>query len=84
MKPYQLFLRREVVEALKSIPREQQRRLSSFLDTLPGDPFQIGDYTEHDASQREIRIKIVGKFAITYWSDHVAKEVKVVDIARAD
>ena len=43
-----------------------------------------GDYSEHNHSGRMIEIKIIGQYAVTNWADHAVKEMKVVDIRRAD
>jgi len=39
---------------------------------------------EKDATLRELQIKIVGKYAITYWLDSPVRKVMVVDISLAD
>jgi hypothetical protein len=33
---------------------------------------------------RIIRIKIVGSYAVTFWADHAAREIKITDIRSAD
>ncbi len=84
MSPYNIFLRLEAAEAIRAIRGAQRTRISAFIDLLANDPFQVGDYTERDESDRQIEIKVIGQYAITFWSDHAVKEVKVVDIRRAD
>jgi hypothetical protein len=56
----------------------------SFLESLSSDPFRRGDYEEHDDVGRPVQIKIIGNFALTYWTDHAVKEVKVTRVERAD
>lgn len=84
MSPYNIFLRLEATEAIRAVRGAQRTRISAFIDLLANDPFQVGDYTERDESNRQIEIKVIGQYAITFWSDHAVKEVKVVDIQRAD
>ncbi len=84
MSPYKLFLRLEAIEALKTTRGKQRRQISTFIDGLGSNPNTPGDYTERDDTDRLIEIKVVGQFAITFWADHAAKEMKVVDIRRAD
>ena len=84
MEPYKIFLRLEAAEALRAIRGSQRQRVAAFIDSLTDDPFQKGDYTERDESDREIEIKVIGQYAITFWPDHPVKELKVVDIRRAD
>ena len=84
MKPYKVFLRLEAMEALRGIRAAQKSKISRFIDSLADDPSQTGDYGEQDDTQRQIEIKVIGQFAITYWADHAVNEVKVTDVRRAD
>jgi hypothetical protein len=72
------------MEVMRSVRADQRRRLSTFIDSLVNDPFQAGDYTESDDTLREIQIKIIGHYAVAFWTDHAATEVKITNIARAD
>jgi hypothetical protein len=84
MKPYRIFVRMEAAEILRAIPGNQRTSVVAFIDSLSGDPNTNGDYSEHDETGRQLEIKVIGSFAITYWADHAATEVKVVDVRRAD
>ncbi len=48
------------------------------------DPFRSGDYEELDTHGRPVQIKIVGKYALTFWVDHSEKEIKIIKIESAD
>ncbi len=74
----------EAAEILRAIRGNQRISLVAFIDSLSGDPNKGGDYTERDETGRQLEIKVIGSFAITYWADHAALEVKVVDLRRAD
>jgi hypothetical protein len=68
-----------------SRPSAQDRsRILSFLESLCTDPFQKGDYEEGDDSHRMVQMKIIGKYALTFWADHAAGEIKVLRIEKAD
>lgn len=56
----------------------------SFLDQLSADPFHTGDYSESDQAGRTLQVKVLGRFALAYRSDHSEREVKVFRIDRAD
>ena len=84
MKPYAVYLRIEAAELLKSVAAPDRRGIENFVDSLSGNPFKTGDYTETDAAGRPIQIKILGNFAVAFWADHAVKEIKVVAIVRAD
>jgi hypothetical protein len=84
VKPYAVYLRIEAAELLKSVASQNRRGIENFVDSLSGNPFKTGDYTETDAAGRPIQIKILGHFAVAFWADHAVKEIKVVAIVRAD
>ena len=84
MKPYRIFVRMEAAEILRAIRGNQRTSAVAFIDSLSGEPNKTGDYSEQDGTGRQLEIKVIGSFAITYWSDHAAAEVKVVDVRRAD
>ena len=84
MSPYKIFLRLEAAEAIRVVRGVQQTQISAFIDSLGTDPSQVGDYTERDESDRQIEIKVIGQYAITFWADHAVKEIKIADIRRAD
>jgi mRNA-degrading endonuclease RelE of RelBE toxin-antitoxin system len=84
IEPYEVFLRSEAIHSLRSIPVSTRKRISTFIDTLSGNPAVLGDYQMTDHTGRIIEIKILGSYAITFWIDHAAREIKVIDISHAD
>lgn len=82
--PYEIFLRSEAIHALRMIRGTSRRQVSAFIDSLTTNPLLEGDYQVRDSSDREIQIKIIGPYAITFWSDHPAREIKIIDIRKAD
>jgi len=55
-----------------------------FLESLPSDPFQKGDYQDRTPEGREVQVKVIGSHALVYWADQPVREVKIVDIVKAD
>jgi len=62
----------------------QQQKILRFIQSLAEKPLTEGDFTDQDETARTRQIKIIGDYAITYWADHPAKTVMVVDICLAD
>jgi len=62
----------------------EKQKLLAFLDRLSRDPSLKGDYEERDSVGRPVQIKVIGKYALTYWADHPVEEVKVTQIEIAD
>jgi hypothetical protein len=80
---YSVFVHLELMGALPKRGLARQR-VVDFIRSLADDPFKSGDFTDQDSSLRTRQIKIVGQFAITYWADHPAKKVMIVDFRSAD
>ena len=70
-----------LIRQMKPAWRDQ---VFKFLESLAGDPFKAGDYTERDPSDRILQVKVVGPWAIVYWADHPVCEVKVVQVLPSD
>jgi len=56
----------------------------SFIRWLSDNPHTAGDFTDQDESLRTRQIKIVGRYAVTYWVDEPVKAVMVVSVRAAD
>ena len=82
--PYSLFVRHELYEVIRQLRPTWRNKVVQFFESLASDPFQSGDYTERDATDRILHIKVIGAWAIMYWADHAASEVKIVHILPSD
>ncbi len=83
MQAYKVLVTIEALQ-MKRPPRAERERILSFLESLANYPELAGDFTERDETGRSVQIKIVGDCALTYWTDHAVKEVKVTKIEKAD
>lgn len=83
MEPYRIFLH---VELLDGIPArgEARKRIMDFIRSLADNPNTPGDFSDFDEEQRSRQIKIIGRHAITYWTDEAVKVVMIVDARLAD
>ena len=77
---YEVFVHADLLQGV--VPRSglQRRLIFEFLESLKRQPDQPGDFVEKDATLRELQIKIVGKYAITYWVDSPVRKLLVFDI----
>jgi hypothetical protein len=78
MSRYRVFLAKEIVAQLKNCKRHEQNVITRFFDEIGEDPFRAGDFVEQDDVGRDIRVTVIGRYALYFWSDHAVKEVKVV------
>lgn len=83
MQPYAVYINEA---ALASAPRSgsQRQTVMRFISSLAENPFATGDFSEKDEAGRTVQVKVLGRFAITFWADHAASEVKVTHIKPAD
>ena len=84
MTPYRIFADIEVINTLRTIRLAQRKKIAEFFEDLKVSPETPGDYSEKADSGRQFQTKVIGKWAVTYWTDHPVKEVKVEKLARAD
>ena len=83
MEPYRVLISLQVLQLERPSKRERDLILS-FLEGLGKEPTKRGDYEEKDEVGRPVQIKVIGKYALTYWADHAGKEVKVTRIENED
>ena len=83
MAPYRVLVCIEILQLQKPSRRDRDLILR-FLESLGSNPYGKGDYEERDAVERPVQIKVIGKYALTYWADHAVKEIKVTKIELAD
>ncbi len=58
--------------------------IMELIRSLGTRPFTAGDFKEVDPDGRSREVKIVGRYAVMWWADHAAKEIKVINIQLAD
>jgi len=74
MRPYAVYI---YEAALASAPRSgsQHRMVMRFVASLAANPFVAGDFSEKDDVGRTVQVKVVGRFAVTFWADHAVSEI---------
>jgi hypothetical protein len=83
MRPYAIYISEA---ALNSAPRSgwQREKVMQFIRSLADNPNTSGDFSESDDARRIVQVKIIGRYAITFWADHAVSEIKVTHTKRAD
>ncbi len=80
MSDYAYALGEAAVNAFTRLPARQRGRLLRTFDQLARRPHQEGDYREAGASARVYEVKLIDEILVTWWTDHAAKEVRIVRI----
>ncbi len=83
MRPYAIYINEAV---LASAPKSgwQREKVMSFIRSLADNPNTIGDFSEKDGAGRIVQVKVIGRYALTFWADHAVSEIKVTHIKLAD
>jgi hypothetical protein len=83
MRAYAVFIHEQ---ALAAAPRSgtQRESVMKFIRSLADNPNTAGDFTEKDHASRIVQVKVIGRYAVTFWADHAVSEVKVTHIKSAD
>ena len=77
---WKLVLNEGAVERLLACRAKRRQTLIRFLEELRAEPQSRGDFQERDDTGRELQVKRHHEFLLTFWTDHSAKEVRIVDI----
>lgn len=83
MDGYRVFIHADLLETIPAKGR-QRERIMEFVRLLRQEPRTPGDYTYRDETQRELEVKIVGDFAVSYWVDEAVKAVMILGARHAD
>lgn len=81
---YEVYIRGEVFQALENLEELHRDKALNFIETLSENPFREGDFTARDDTDRLVQVKLIEEYALYYWADHAAKEVRLVDMIDAD
>lgn len=81
---YSVFLHLEVTETLRSLRDAERDRVLRFFHSLTSNPFQSGDFQEVDDRSRTNQVKIIGKLGVVFYTDNADREVRILEVRRAD
>ena len=82
-RPYDVYLHERLLACAPRSGRSRER-IMDFVRSLADNPFQRANYEDADPAGHSVGVKLVGRFAVTYFVDHAVREVKIVNIEPAD
>ena len=83
MARYEVYLSVGLFDALPKTGT-RRRAILDFIRSLHEQPNTPGDFVEQDASSREVQVKLVGGYAVSYWLDDPVKIVMIAKVEPAD
>jgi len=78
---YSYSISANVVSHLTTLRARQRDELLRIFDTLADNPFVKGDRIQHDDCGRPMQVKRYRRWEVTFWLDHLACEVRVVNLS---
>lgn len=84
MQPYEVILHERAWVAISATKGAERRQVLALLDGLKTDPFRVGDFRQRDETARINEVALFGDWLVTFWSDHATREIRVVNLERAE
>ncbi len=81
---YELVFSRAAAEAFAALPKTRQRQAAVALDGLRGLAHAPGDFRQTGEDGRIHEVHLLGEWLLTTWTDHAAREIRVVALEHAD
>lgn len=80
---YECVFAAEVLASFLQMPPRRQRQIARLALQLARHPHNRGDYSTRDDQGRAVEHLLLGDFVFSYWTDHAAREVRIVEIEDA-
>jgi len=82
MTPYRYSVDDSVLQVFVSASKRQRLELLRIFDFLSHEPFTEGESVQSDHVGRSCQVKRFGAWLVTYWSEHLTKELHILDVDR--
>ena len=79
-RDYQPVFSERVADFFLQQPKRRQSRIVNLAKQLAKQPFVRSDYTLPDDEGRPLEHLLVEDYVFTYWIDHGAREIRIVDL----
>lgn len=83
LRGYRAVFSADAAEFLPRLSRRRQLKLIRLAQRLAEQPFVRPDYSIADEGGRELDHLLVEDFVFSYWLDHAARELRIVEIEDA-
>jgi hypothetical protein len=84
MPVYKYSVANAVLHLFAGSTNRQRQELLRIFDFLSNEPFSEGDTTQSDHAGRRCQVKRFGPWTVTYWSEHLVKEIHILDVQRLE
>lgn len=70
--------------AIVELPRRKAQRVLDLCRILARNPFVVSDYVVTDSAGHSVEHLLTEGFILTYWVDHAAKAVMIIEVDSAE
>ena len=82
LPPYDVAVAISQMVVFNGAGKRGRKSLLDFFDRLAANPFLESEWTVDDSTGRTHFRLTVGRYLVTYWPDHAAREVRIVKLER--
>jgi hypothetical protein len=82
--PYDVVIPLSKVAAFHACRKSERKLLLDCLDRLARNPSAVSDWLVKDSTGRPNFQVTAGRFVVTFWPDHAAREVRILKLDRVD
>ncbi|MBI2510823.1 MAG: hypothetical protein HYV96_02490 [Opitutae bacterium] len=83
-RAYEIVAALSVFETLRLMRRPDRRPIEAFLATLVIRPDLSGDFQAPGEDGRAHKVKVIGRWMLSYWIDHGAHEIRLTNLELID
>jgi hypothetical protein len=69
-----------VIEFFSSAKKRHRDELLRIFATLADNPVTQADWTQKDSNGRDCQVKRFARWVVTYWPEHLANLVHIIDV----
>ena len=80
---YRPFVSLEILDSVRAIRGKRKEEILRYFYDLGQNPFMLGDF-QLSVADRELQVKVFGKYSVYFWVDHAVREVKIVELLKSD
>jgi len=78
--PYKYTVDDSVLRFFTAAPRRCREELVRVFERLAADPFVKPDSVQPDATGRACHVNRFGAWLVTWWPEHLARELHILDV----
>lgn len=82
LSPYDVVIPTSKMAVFTGATKRERKLLLDLFDRLAANPSMKTDWTVDDAEGRTHYRTITGRYLVTYWTDHAAREVRIAKLEK--